>query len=150
MNVLFGERARLLYKLPGQGYVRKCSKPSLRKFYGRYGGLIKPYEVPLSQLLHDILGHDNIQWHLHSSGISLNRDLVTELELYYCFCRYNLIPRGFNRIFATGAGSQHPTLISLDTLSWDIHLILCWDHSFLNLSCLLNFEHSSVLDWPVH
>ena len=34
-----------------------------RKFYGRYGDLIKHYEVSLSQMLHDILGHDHIQWH---------------------------------------------------------------------------------------
>ena len=32
-------------------------------FYGRYGDLIKHYEVSLSQMLHDILGHDHIQWH---------------------------------------------------------------------------------------
>ena len=38
-------------------------KSSLRKFYGRYGDLIKHYEVSLSQMLHDILGHDHIQWH---------------------------------------------------------------------------------------
>ena len=28
-----------------------------------YGDLIKHYEVSLSQMLHDILGHDHIQWH---------------------------------------------------------------------------------------
>ena len=31
------------------------------QFYGRYGDLIKHYEVSLSQMLHDILGHDHIQ-----------------------------------------------------------------------------------------
>ena len=36
-------------------------KSSLKKFYGRYGDLIKHYEVSLSQMLHDILGHDHIQ-----------------------------------------------------------------------------------------
>ena len=34
---------------------------SLRKFYGRYGDLIIHYEVSLSQMLHDILGHDHVQ-----------------------------------------------------------------------------------------
>ena len=29
--------------------------------FGRYGDLIKHYEVSLSQMLHDILGHDHIQ-----------------------------------------------------------------------------------------
>ena len=53
--------ARLSSKLLGQGYVMERLKSSLRKFYGRYGDLIKHYEVSLSQTLHDILGHDRIQ-----------------------------------------------------------------------------------------
>ena len=44
-----------------QGYVMERLKTSLRKFYGRYGDLIKHYEVSLSKMLHDILGHDHIQ-----------------------------------------------------------------------------------------
>ena len=55
--------ARLSSKLLGQGYVMERLKSSLRKFYGRYGDLIKHYEVSLSQMLHDILGHDHVQWH---------------------------------------------------------------------------------------
>ena len=55
--------ARLSSKLLRQGYVMERLKSSLRKFYGRYGDLIKHYEVSLSQMLHDILGHDHIQWH---------------------------------------------------------------------------------------
>ena len=55
--------ARLSSKLLGQGYVIERLKSSLRKFYGRYGDLIKHYEVSLSQMLHDILGHDHVQWH---------------------------------------------------------------------------------------
>ena len=54
--------APLSSKLLGQGYVKERFKSSLRKFYGRYGDLIKQYEVSLSQMLHDILGHDHIQW----------------------------------------------------------------------------------------
>ena len=53
--------ARLSSKLLGQGYVMERLKSSLRKFYGRYGDLIKHYEVFLSQMLHDILGHDHVQ-----------------------------------------------------------------------------------------
>ena len=53
--------ARLSSKLLGQGYVMERLKSSLRKFYGRYGDLIKHYEVSLSQMLHEILGHDHIQ-----------------------------------------------------------------------------------------
>ena len=57
--------ARLSCKLLGQGYVMDRLKSSLRKLYGRYGDLIKDYEVPLSQILmlHDSLGHDHVQCH---------------------------------------------------------------------------------------
>ena len=55
--------ARLSSKLPRQGYVMERLKSSLRKFHGRYWDLIKHYEVSLSQMLHDILGHDHIQRH---------------------------------------------------------------------------------------
>ena len=53
--------ARHSSKLLRQGYVMERLKSSLKKFYGRYGDLIKHYEVSLSQMLHDILGHDHIQ-----------------------------------------------------------------------------------------
>ena len=53
---------RLSNKLLEQGYVTKRLKSSLRKFYGRYGDLIKQYEVSLSQMLNDILWPDHIQW----------------------------------------------------------------------------------------
>ena len=53
--------ARLSSKLLRQGYVMERLKSSLRKFYGRHGDLIKHYEVSLSQMLHDILGHDHIK-----------------------------------------------------------------------------------------
>ena len=55
--------ARLSSKLLRQGYVMERLKSSLRKCYGRYGDLIKHYEVSLPQMLHDILGHDHIKWH---------------------------------------------------------------------------------------
>ena len=47
--------SRLSNKLLEQGYVKERFKSSLRKFYGRYGDLIKQYEVSLSQMLNDIL-----------------------------------------------------------------------------------------------
>ena len=52
---------RLSSMLLRQAYVVERLKSSLRKFYSLYGDLIKPYEVSLSQMLHDILGHDHIQ-----------------------------------------------------------------------------------------
>ena len=98
----------LSYKLPGQGYFREDLKSSLIEFYSWYGDLIEKYEVPLSKLLHEILDHSNMQWHLHWSDITLTRDLVSELDLIndfylinyripngpvpirYCMCLYNL------------------------------------------------------------
>ena len=53
---------RLSNKLLGQGYVKERLRSSLRKFYGRYGNLIKQYEVPLSRMLHDILDDDHIPY----------------------------------------------------------------------------------------
>ena len=46
---------RLSNKLLEQGYVKERLKSSLRKFYGRYGDLIKQYDVSLSQMVNDIL-----------------------------------------------------------------------------------------------
>ena len=69
--------ARLSSKLLGQGYVMERLKSSLRKFYGRYRDIIKHYEVSLSQMLHDIVRHDYIQW--HSQLIRHN----TILRIYY-------------------------------------------------------------------
>ena len=57
---MFIQRAvRLSSKPLGQGYVKERLRSSLRKFYGRYGDLIKHYEVALSQMLYEILGHDH-------------------------------------------------------------------------------------------
>ena len=57
----FIQRAmRLTHKLLEQGYIKERLKSSLRKFYGRYGDLIKQYGV--SQMLNDILWPDLIQW----------------------------------------------------------------------------------------
>ena len=55
---------RLSNKLLSQGYVNERLRSSLRKFYGRYGDLIKRYEPPpLSRMLYDILDDDHLQWH---------------------------------------------------------------------------------------
>ena len=53
---------RLSNKLLEQGYVKERLKSSLSKFYGRYGDLIKQYEVSLSQMLNGILWPGHIQW----------------------------------------------------------------------------------------
>ena len=72
---------RLSNKLLGQGYVKERLKSSLRKFYGRYGDLIKQYEVPLSRMLHDILDDDHLQWHPPLIRHYTNFDPITDLDL---------------------------------------------------------------------
>ena len=53
---------RLSNKLIEQEYIKESLKSSLRKFYGRYGNVIKQYAVSLSQMINDILWPDHIQW----------------------------------------------------------------------------------------
>ena len=53
---------RISNRLLEQGYVKERLKSSLRKFYGRYGVLIKQYKISLSQILNVILWPDHIQW----------------------------------------------------------------------------------------
>ena len=78
---------RLSSKLLGQGYVMERLKSSLRKFYGRYWDLIKHYEVSLSHMLLDILGHDHIyvQWHPQLLRHYTNLRTYHRTGLYYRF-----------------------------------------------------------------
>ena len=80
--------ARLSSTLLGQGYVMERLKSSLRKFYGRYGDLIKHYEVSLSQMLHDILGHDHVQWHPQLIRHYTNLRTYYRTGLHYRFWPY--------------------------------------------------------------
>ena len=100
--------------------------PSLRKFYGRYGDLIKQYEVTLSRMLHDILDDDYLQGHPPLTTILtllLIWTLLPNLTFY-------LIARGFHRTFATGAACQQRTLTPPDNWSspiWDLQTFSFWD-----------------------
>ena len=107
---------RLSNKLLGQGCVKEHLRSSLRKFYGRFGDLIKQYEVPLSQMLHDILDEDHLQWHP-----PLIRHYTNCWPHYWSGAIYQtdyyLIARGCHRTFAAGAACQHRTLTPPDTWS---------------------------------
>ena len=96
--------ARLSSKLLGQGYVMERLKSSLRKFYGRYGDLIKQYEVSLSQMLHDILGHEHIQWHPQLIRHYTNLWTYYWSGLYYRFWPYYQISGGFHIEHCNGCG----------------------------------------------
>ena len=59
-------------------YVKESLKSSLRKFYGRYGDLIKQYKVSLTQMLNDILWTDHIQWQTPTDQTLYRTRLFTE------------------------------------------------------------------------
>ena len=72
---------RLSNKLLGQGYVKERLRSSLRKFYGRYGNLIKQYEAPSPECYTTfwmmIIYSDTFYW----SGITPIFDPITDLDL---------------------------------------------------------------------
>ena len=113
---------RVSNKLLGQGYVKERLRSSLRKFYGRYGDLIKQYEVPLSRMLHDILDDDHLQWH---------PPLIGHYTNYYAN-RGRLLLRT-------------PGPVPL----WDLQVFWCWDQSLLTLSCLRTFKFRTSLGTSV-
>ena len=114
--------ARLSSKLLGQGYVMERLKSSLRKFHGRYGDLIKHYEVSLSQMLPDIRGHDHIQWHTQMIRHYTNLRTYYRNGLYYWWLS-NF--GGFHITLQRVRLSQQRTLTPPDTWSrpiWELHL----------------------------
>ena len=116
---------RLSCKIFGQGNVKERLISSLGKFYGPYWDIIKHYEVPLSQMLYEILVYDHIQWQPQ-----LIRHFTKSWPCYrtvpfYRFWRYYLIPGVEHRTFATGVSSQQRMPSPLDTSSspfWYLHL----------------------------
>ena len=44
-----------------QGYIEERLKSSLKKFYGRYGDLIKQYKVPLLRMLNSVARPNNVR-----------------------------------------------------------------------------------------
>ena len=88
---------RLSLKLLGQGYVRERLKLSISKCNGQNGDLIIHYEVSLSQILHDILGHGHIQWHPQLIRHYTNLWTYYRTWPYYWFWTYYQISGGFHR-----------------------------------------------------
>ena len=147
----FIQRAtRLSNKLLGQGYVKERLKSSLRKFYGRYGDLIKQYEVPISRMLHDILDDDHLQWHPLLIRHYTNFDPITDLDI---ITEFDFLPNYVRFPFNICNGCGMPTE---DAYSSG-HLVLShsgtckWSYVDTNLSwtCLVSglssFDHPSVL-----
>ena len=122
-------------------------KSSLRKFYGRYGDLIKHYEVSLSQILHGILGHDHIQW---------NPQLIRHYTNLWTYYRTRLYYRFWPNYQISEVSIEHCNESTEDAYS-SVHLVLC--HLGLAFVLMLSpffpelvmstdplsFEHPSVL-----
>ena len=126
-------------------------KPSLRKFYSRYGDLIKHYEIFLSQMLHDILGHDNDTlnwWTFHQfANLLPNWTLLPILTLLPHFESFH---RTLQRVRLAYRGrlllrSPRPVPFgacicsNVETiLSWTCHVYGPFEfRTFLGTSCLL-------------
>ena len=108
---------QLSNKLLGQGYVKERLRSSLRKFCGRYGDLIKQYEVPP---LPNVTRHSG--WWPSTVTPSIDQALHQFLIILLIWTllrnlTFYLIARGFHRTFATRAACQLRTLIPLDTWS---------------------------------
>ena len=104
-------------KLLGQGYVKERLRSSLRKFYDRYGDLIKknmssPSPECYTPFWMMSIYSDIFYW----SGIKPILNILLILTLLPNVTFY-LIARGFNRTFASGAACQQRTLTPPDTWS---------------------------------
>ena len=89
---------RLSSKLLKQGYLAERLKSSFRKFYGRYGDLIRQYEVSLSRMLNDILILDQ-QWLPNQSDFP-------PISWPWYRAWPSPIMSGFHGAFATGVACQ--------------------------------------------
>ena len=121
------------------GYVQERLKSSLRKFYGRYGDLIRQYDVSLSRMLHDILRDDRIQWQPTSIWHYTNFwTLLPSLTFYP-------VARCSKGTIATGAACQQRTLTTTGYLVLSPELVLFPDFEFRT-----SVGTSILLFGPVH
>ena len=108
-----------------------------------YGDLIKHYEVSLSQMFHDILGHYHVQWHPQSIRHYTNLWTYYRTGPYYRFWPDYQISRDFR------GALQRVRLATEDAYSSG-HLVLskfgtCICSNVVMSTDLLSFEHPSVL-----
>ena len=136
---------RLSNKLLQQGYAKELLRSSLRKFYGRYGDLIKQYEdSPLMNLKwHSVTWQYTMTTH-YWSDFKPSRDLITNST-------YRIL-RGFHyRTFATGVACRQGTLTPAEPGPVPLgltYVLLVETNPFSELVMIfrtLHFEHPSVL-----
>ena len=127
---------RLSNKLLELGYVKERLKSWLRKFYGRYGDLIKQYEVYLSQMLNDILWPDHIQWQPPTDQTVYRTRPFTEFWVVSInICDGCGMPTGE----AYSSGHLVPSLLGF------AYVLLIETNPFLNLSL---FYRTMLFDYP--
>ena len=154
MNVLFFGRRDFHLSFSDRGMsgnIWNC----LRKFYGRYGNLIKHSEVSLIQMLRDILGHDHIQWHLQLIRHYTNLWTYFRTWSYYWFWPYNQISWGFHRTLqrkwlanrgrlllrTPGPVPFRTCIYSVETIfSWPCHVFGLWISNIPRYFCLAFLE----------
>ena len=127
---------RLSSKLLGQGYVMERLKSSLSKFYGRYGDLIKHYEVSLSQMLHDIWGHDHIQWH---------PQLIRHCTNFRTYYRTGLLPI---LTLLPNFGGFHRTLQRVRLANKG--RLLLWTPGLVPFGTCIGSNVETILAWTCH
>ena len=92
LNVLFEG----LYDFHLSSSERIC-QGTFENVPGGYWVLTRHYEVPLSQMLHDILGHSHLQWHPQLIRHFTNLWTYYQTGPYYRFWPYYQISWGFHR-----------------------------------------------------
>ena len=144
--MVYSEGDATLNKLLEQGYVKKHLRSSLRKFYGRYGDLIKQYEVPLSRMLNAILWPGHIQ-----RQPPTDQTFYQALTLLLNSTFYRILWGFHYRTFARGMACRHVMLTPPDTSSHPFGTCICstcWGQPLFR-TChdfrTLLFEHPSVL-----
>ena len=159
MNVLSWERCDFYISLS----CRDMSGNVLTRFqevlWSIWGSNQTLWSLPNhGQMLHDILGQDDIQWHLPLIRQFTKSWPCYRTRLYYRLRHYYQIQWGFYRKFATGAASQQignlqrvrlanrgrlllqtPGLVPFVLMlrSFSPEIVICFQ--------TLNFEHASIL-----
>ena len=126
----------------GISHVRELLKLCLRNFYGRYGDLIKQYEVHIFQMLHDIPKHDHMMWNPPLFKHYKTRDLFTEVDL---ITNFDLITK-FRQVSKEHMQLANRGRLLLQTpgpVPFGSCMCSNVEICLLSLSCIqtLNFEH---------
>ena len=69
--------------------MKEHLRSSLRKFYGRYGDLIKQYDVPSPECYTTFWWMTIYSYNLNCSGITTINDSITDLDL---IAEFDLLP----------------------------------------------------------